>query len=98
MHMDQLALSHEDRTLALERIRDYLREERGDEVGELATLMLYDFIAERIGPLFYNEGIAAAQHLLLRFGDSLEAELDAAKRYEPRNSRPSAGPQSAPDA
>jgi uncharacterized protein (DUF2164 family) len=81
--MDNIALSREDRALALDRIREHLETERGEEVGDLAVIMLYDFIAEDIGPLFYNEGLNTAQQVLRRAGDSIDADLDAAKRYPP---------------
>jgi uncharacterized protein (DUF2164 family) len=86
--MDEVALSREDRALALERIRKHLEDEVGDEVGDLKVIMLYDFIAERIGPLFYNEGLNMAQQILRRGADSLDADMDASKRYE-AGSRPS---------
>jgi uncharacterized protein (DUF2164 family) len=86
--MDEVALSREDRLLALERIRKHLEDESGDEVGDLKVIMLYDFIAERIGPLFYNEGLNVAQQILRRGADSLDADMDAAKRYE-AGTRPS---------
>jgi uncharacterized protein (DUF2164 family) len=86
--MDEVALSREDRLLALERIRKHLEDESGDEVGDLKVIMLYDFIAERVGPLFYNEGLNMAQQILRRGADSLDADMDAAKRYE-AGTRPS---------
>jgi uncharacterized protein (DUF2164 family) len=89
--MDEVALSREDRALALERIRQHLQEESGEEVGDLKVIMLYDFIAERIGPLFYNEGLNMAQQILRRGADSLDADMDAAKRYE-AGARPSRTP------
>jgi uncharacterized protein (DUF2164 family) len=85
--MDEVALSREDRALALERIRKHLEDESGEDVGDLKVIMLYDFIAERIGPLFYNEGLNMAQQILRRGADSLDADMDAAKRYE-AGSRP----------
>lgn len=78
---EKIALGRDDREHALARLREYLRQERGDDVGDLAALLLYDFIATDIAPFFYNEGIAAAQQVLRRAGDAVEAELDAARRY-----------------
>jgi uncharacterized protein (DUF2164 family) len=90
--MDEIALSRDDRALALERIRKHLEAERDEEVGDLAVIMLYDFIAESVGPLFYNEGLSAAQQVLRRGADSLDADMEAAKRHPPdtRTTRASA--------
>ena len=76
---DKVVLSKDDRELVLARLRDHLREERGEDVGDLAAVLLYDFIAEDVAPFFYNEGIAAAQQVLRRAGDAVEAELDSAR-------------------
>lgn len=74
-------MNRDDRELVLARLREHLRSERGEDVGDLAALLLYDFIAADIAPFFYNEGIAAAQQVLRRAADALEAELDAARLY-----------------
>lgn len=85
---DRITLEQEARELALERLRRYLREQNGEEPGDLAVRLLYDYIAEHLGPLFYNEGITAAQRILLRAADGLEADLDASKRVPPDVRRP----------
>ncbi len=77
--MDKVNLSKDDREIVLARLRDHLREERGEEVGDLAAVLLYDFIASDIAPFFYNEGIASAQQVLRRAGDAVDAELDSAR-------------------
>jgi uncharacterized protein (DUF2164 family) len=82
--MDRLSLSRDDRALALERIREHLRDEGGEEPGDLSVLLWYDFIADAVAPLFYNEGIAAAQRVLLRAADAIDADLEAQKRPQPR--------------
>ena len=77
-----IPLGREDRQLAIERIRAYLAEERGEDVGDLAALTLLDFIAERVAPLYYNEGVRAAQHVIRRMGDAVEEDLDAIMRFD----------------
>ncbi len=77
--MDKVNLSKDDREIVLARLRDHLREERGEEVGDLAAVLLYDFLAADIAPFFYNEGIASAQQVLRRAGDAVDAELDSAR-------------------
>jgi uncharacterized protein (DUF2164 family) len=78
-HADKVTLNRDDRELVLARLREHLREERGEDVGDLAAILLYDFIAADVAPFFYNEGIAAAQQVLRRAGDAVEAELDSVR-------------------
>ena len=84
---EPVKLSREDREYALVRIHDYLREERGEDIGDLAAMLLLDFITEQIGPLFFNDGVAAAQQVLRRAGDSIDADLEASKLFSPRPHR-----------
>jgi uncharacterized protein (DUF2164 family) len=79
--MEPLRLTDEEREAATLAIRDYFERERDEQLGELAAGLLLDFIAERLGPHFYNRGIEDAQALIARFGDSLDADLEAAKRF-----------------
>ena len=84
--MDAIELGREQRDDAVERLRVYFARERGEELGELGATLIYDFVAEQLGPHFYNKGIADAQALVARFADSLDADLDAARRLPPRPS------------
>jgi uncharacterized protein (DUF2164 family) len=86
--VSKIELTREDREDALRRLRAYLEHERDEEWGDLATGLLYDFIAEELAPYFFNRGLHEAQSHLARFADSLDADLEAAKRYPPRTSVP----------
>lgn len=81
---DAITLPREDRDVALQRIKAHLRDQEGEEPGDLAALLLFDFVAEELGPLFFNAGVSAAQSAALRASDSLDAELEATKRVLPR--------------
>lgn len=58
------------RTLAV-----YLRDELEVTVGGLDAMLLLDFIAERLGPHFYNQGIEDARVLLSKKVDVLADAL-----------------------
>ncbi len=83
MPIEGVPLSKEDREIALERIKAHLREETGEEPGDLAAMMTLDWVAEDLAPLFYNAGIGAAQRALLHASDALDADLEASKRPLP---------------
>ena len=59
--MDAVELRREEREDALVRLRAYFGRERGEEPGELGAILIYDFVAEELGPYFYNKGIEDAQ-------------------------------------
>lgn len=85
--MERVELKKEDREHAVRHIQAFFAEERDEELGQLAATLLYDFIARELGPLFYNEGLHAAQVLRWRAADSIDSDLDAAKRLPPAGRR-----------
>lgn len=40
-----------------EEIKRYFLEERGEELGDLAAMLILEFFADKLGPHFYNKGI-----------------------------------------
>lgn len=38
-------------------IKDYFLKERNEELGDLASSLLLDFVIERLAPEFYNRGV-----------------------------------------
>lgn len=77
-------LDRETRIEGVRRIRAYFERERGEVLGELAAGFFLDFVAEELGPVFYNAGLADAQALLARFIDSLDADMEAQRKMPPR--------------
>jgi uncharacterized protein (DUF2164 family) len=77
-------LDREARAEAVRRIRNYFERERGEELGDLAAGFVLDFIAEELGPLFYNRGLDDAQALIARAVDSLDADIESHRRFPPR--------------
>jgi uncharacterized protein (DUF2164 family) len=53
----KIKLSKEKRTEMSEKIKCYFMREREIEFGNLAADMILDFIAEELGPEFYNQGV-----------------------------------------
>ncbi|MBW8383670.1 MAG: DUF2164 domain-containing protein [Youngiibacter sp.] len=50
-------LSKEKKEGLISEIRTYFLAEREEELGELAAALLLDFIEEKLGPEFYNQGV-----------------------------------------
>ncbi|WP_164667945.1 DUF2164 domain-containing protein [Virgibacillus doumboii] len=38
-------------------IQKYFLEERGEEIGDLAGILILEFIMEEVAPVFYNLGV-----------------------------------------
>lgn len=72
--MSKIELSKEAREAAGRALSKYLKDELDLEVTGFDAQFLLDFIAERLGPYFYNQGLADAEAVLRkRIDDVTEA-------------------------
>ncbi|MEI7473423.1 MAG: DUF2164 domain-containing protein [bacterium] len=55
-----LQLSAEKKAYMLYEIKNYFIKEREEDLGDLAAELILGFIAEKLAPEFYNQGIADA--------------------------------------
>lgn len=51
----ELPKDQKDEMAAL--IKGYFETERGEDIGNLASLLLLDFFIEKLAPSFYNRGV-----------------------------------------
>jgi len=77
-------IDRDERADAIARIRAYFERERDEPLGELGATLIFEFVRDELGPLFYNLGLDDARALIARSMDSLEADIDAARRLPPR--------------
>ena len=59
-----IEFSKEEKEVLVEKIRTYLDDELGHEIGQFDAEFLLDFIGEEIGKYFYNRGLYDAQAIL----------------------------------
>lgn len=50
-------LSKEKQEQMISLIKDYFKEERDEELGDLAAMLILDFFIEKLAPEFYNQGV-----------------------------------------
>lgn len=50
-------LTKEKKAGMVESIKRYFSEERDEEIGDLAAMLMLEFIMEEIAPVFYNLGV-----------------------------------------
>lgn len=74
-----IELAKDVRAQAIESIQRYFRENMDEPIGNLAAGALLNFFVEEIGPVIYNEAVAAVQERLqLRVTEvDLEVHEDA---------------------
>ena len=58
----------------------YLKDELDVEVGGMDALLLLDFLADTLGPHFYNQGLADAQAVLAKRLEDLAEAITAIEK------------------
>ncbi len=74
-----------DRADMAQRLRRYLKDELDVEVGGMDAEFLLDFVTEKLGPRFYNQGLRDAAVALAKRMDVLTETLEELERPEPRD-------------
>lgn len=53
----RIKLTPEKKEMMASAIKKYFLKERDEELGDLASALLLDFITKELGPEFYNQGV-----------------------------------------
>ena len=74
------------RRAMVRELQTWLREERDEDVGELAAGFLLDFVLDLAGPDLYNAALTDAAKAFREHADIVEAELASLTRdaFKPR--------------
>ena len=56
----RMELRKEQKGAMVAAIKKYFKEERGQDLGDLASILILDFISEELGPEYYNLGVQDA--------------------------------------
>lgn len=75
--MKKIELSKEEKQQAILEIKKYFSDERDEELGDLSSMLLLDFITEKIGPSFYNQAVKDAYSYM---SEKVEDLFDLEKR------------------
>jgi uncharacterized protein (DUF2164 family) len=54
---NNIKLTKEKRNDMISAIKNYYVKEREEEIGDLASGLILDFIIEKLAPEFYNQGV-----------------------------------------
>lgn len=74
----------ERRADLLHKLKAYFREERDEDLGDLAANLLLDFIERELGPIFYNQGVKDAKAKTVSAFATLTEEMDYLERLVPK--------------
>lgn len=74
-----LKIPREQKMQIISLVQQYFREERDEEIGDLAAELLMDFMIKQISPFVYNQAINDVQSILSQKMASLEDEVYALK-------------------
>lgn len=70
-----LKISREQKMQIISLIQQYFRDERDEEIGNLAAELLMDFICKQISPYIYNQAINDVQSIVSQRTTSLEEDI-----------------------
>ncbi|WP_210365338.1 DUF2164 domain-containing protein [Bacillus sp. REN3] len=62
--LKNFSIDEESKRRMVEEIKRYFLEERHEELGDLAAILLLDFFADKLAPQFYNQGILDAHDFM----------------------------------
>ena len=68
--MSKIEFDAEQRAILSQKLKTYLNDELGQDLGQFDSEFLLDFISDTIGPHYYNKGLAdAAAVISTKFED-----------------------------
>ncbi len=73
---ERIRLSREQKAAMASALKGYFLSEREEEIGDLAAMLLLDFIEKELAPAFYNAGVADAnRYMQERVEDMLSLQI-----------------------
>jgi uncharacterized protein (DUF2164 family) len=75
-------LSNEERAQAIGAIKTYFRDERDEDLGDLAAGLVLDFFLGTLSTVVYNRAIADAEEWFTHRCTDLQSDLAALKKRD----------------
>ncbi len=73
---ERIRLSAEQKKAMTAAIKGFFLNEREEEIGDLAAMLLLDFVAKELAPVFYNQGVAdATRYITERVEDMASLQI-----------------------
>jgi uncharacterized protein (DUF2164 family) len=71
----KIKMTREKREEMVDDIKNYFKKERGEEMGQLASGLMLDFIIEKLAPEFYNQGVMDSYRFLSNHLEDVQSLL-----------------------
>lgn len=76
MKKEKIKLSKEKKEYMISEIKNYFLNEKNEEIGDLASVLILDFIIEKLAPEFFNQGVEEAQkYMIQQLEDVLSVQI-----------------------
>jgi uncharacterized protein (DUF2164 family) len=62
--LKKFPVSEDAKRLMMDEVKRYFLDERGEELGDLAALLILEFFSEKLAPHFYNIGVQDAHEFM----------------------------------
>ena len=73
---ERIRLSAEQKKAMTAAIKCFFLNEREEEIGDLAAMLLLDFVTKELTPVFYNQGVAdATRYITERVEDMASLQI-----------------------
>lgn len=72
---ERIKLEKERRDEMVKEIAHYFKNERGEEIGQLAAGLILDFIIDKLAPEFYNQGVLDSCAYMSEKAEDMQALL-----------------------
>ena len=82
--MKKIAFEKPERDAIVALIQRYFVDELDSSIGAIPAEMLLAFFGEKIGPFYYNQGLADAQAVFAKSIDNINDEIYALEQRESR--------------
>jgi uncharacterized protein (DUF2164 family) len=83
----RISFDKDQRTAVVAEIQRYFVNELDSSIGALPAEQLLAFFTEKIGPFYYNQGLADAQAVFATAVDQVGDEIYALEQREARSGR-----------
>lgn len=78
--MSIISFTKQEKEELVSKIQEYFGKELGQEIGRFEAEFLLNFIADEIGPYFYNKGIHDSQSMLQKKVDEIIESIDSLEK------------------
>ncbi len=78
--MSIISFTKQEKEEIVSKIQEYFEKELGQEIGRFEAEFFLNFIADEVGPYFYNKGVLDSQAMLQKKVDEIIEAIDSLEK------------------